>query len=235
MHNNYLEQLKRLFDHLDEVLPEKMRATFIHGSFASRTETPAIYQEQMFYTDNNSFWFSILHLQDIPPDVDMITVTDYPEEVLTAVQKNAELYLDKSHFLTLNIISSNEYERIVASDDAMAPKRLLVKRELNILKGDDYISKLKSAAIESYNDLDEEIQVEFDAKKSHMKELISKGIIRHVLTKEYYAEHYPNLLAEMEGVRIGGFNVNRVKFVYPQPMNLKCRVDIKDYSIKYLE
>ena len=235
MHNNYLEQLNTLFSYLDEILPEKITATFIHGSFASHTETSAIYQEQMFYLNDGTFWFSVLHLQDIPPDVDMITVTDYPEEVLDVVQENAKEYLDETFFLTLNIITSSEYERIVSSNDALAPKRLLAKRVLNVLKGEDYINKLKSIAIKNYNDLDDTIQTEFDKKKLLLKELASKSVSHHVLTREYYTQHHPNLLDEMDGVRVGGFNVDRVKFVYPQSMNLKCRVDIKDYSVKYLE
>ena len=165
----------------------------------------------------------------------MITVTDYPEEVLDVVQENAKKYLDETFFLTLNIISSSEYERIVSSNDALAPKRLLAKRVLNVLKGEDYINKLKSIAIKNYNDLDDTIQSEFDKKKLLLKELASKSVSHHVLTREYYTQHYPNLLDEMDGVRVGGFNVDRVKFVYPQSMNLKCRVDIKDYSVKYLE
>lgn len=235
MHNNYLEQLKTLFSYLDEILPGKITATFIHGSFASHTETSAIYQEQMFYLNDGTFWFSVLHLQDIPPDVDMITVTDYPEEVLDVIQGNVKKYLDETFFLTLNIITSSEYERIVSSNDALAPKRLLAKRVLNVLKGEDYINKLKSIAIKNYNDLDDTIQTEFDKKKLLLKELASKSVSHHVLTREYYTQHYPNLLDEMDGVRVGGFNVDRVKFVYPQSMNLKCRVDIKDYSVKYLE
>ncbi len=235
MHNKYFEQLNALFLYLDEVLPKKITATFIHGSFASRTETSAIYQEQMFYFDNGTFWFSVLHLQDIPPDVDIITVTDYPEEVLDVVQESAKKYLDETFFLTLNIITSSEYERIVSSNDALAPKRLLVKKMLNVLKGEDYINKLKSTAIKNYNDLDDTIQTEFDKKKLLLNELASKSVSHHVLTREYYTQHYPNLLDEMDGVRVGGFNVDRVKLVYPQSMNLKCRVDIKDYSVKYLE
>lgn len=235
MHNNYLEQLNTLFSYLDEILPEKITATFIHGSFASHTETSAIYQEQMFYLNDGTFWFSVFHLQDIPPDVDMITVTDYPEEVLDVIQENVKKYLDETFFLTLNIITSSEYERIVSSNDALAPKRLLAKRVLNVLKGEDYINKLKSIAIKNYNDLDDTIQTEFDKKKLLLKELASKSVSHHVLTRECYTQHYPNLLDEMDGVRVGGFNVDRVKFVYPQSMNLKCRVDIKDYSVKYLE
>lgn len=235
MHNKYFEQLNALFSYLDEILPEKITATFIHGSFASHTETSAIYQEQMFYANDGTFWFSVLHLQDIPPDVDMITVTDYPKEVLDAVQENAKKYLDETFFLTLNIISSGEYERIVSSNDALAPKRLLAKRVLNVLKGEDYINKLKSIAIKNYNVLDDTIQTEFDKKKLLLKELASKSVSHHVLTREHYTKHYPNLLDEMDGVRVGGFNIDRIKFVYPQSMNLKCRVDIKDYSIMYLE
>ena len=171
----------------------------------------------------------------MPPDVDIIVIADQPRKLLAELNQVADKFLNDSYFLTVNIITLAEYERLVQSLEPMAPKRLLVVRQLMVLAGNETISRLKGIAQDNYGAIDRIVQEEYDDKKAVLRQLREDRADKYVLTRDDYARLYPYLLDEMEGKRIGGFNVERIKFVYPQPMDLKYRVDIERYQDEYLD
>ncbi len=234
MKTRYLQQLHKLIQHLDQAQPGNMETAFVHGSWASGNEKPDSYQEQMYFHDGK-LWFSIFRLLSMPADVDIIITARRPNDLLAELEKTAKRFLNDDYFLTANIISPDEYDRVVRSVDAMAPKRLLVVRELMILKGEEAIARLKAEAKQHYGELDDATQTEYDNKKQVMRQLREARSDKYVLTREDYQQTYPHLLEELEGARKGGFSIKRTKYVFPRSMDLKYRVDIETYKEKYLD
>ena len=131
-------------------------------------------------------------------------------------------------------ISSDILAKIVHQDTVLnealsrspsALKRILLYRELLILYGEDYINSLQFQVKEQETESDLIFQKEFDLRKEYLQRHAKENIRQFTLSREEHEKMFPNFLKFIVGKLQAGFPKDRIKLVYPQPMELKAIVD----------
>lgn len=204
-------------------------ALFSFGSFVTNEMSWNNYKEIRVF-DNGDFVLSKFNLLNIKPDIDLVCVSENPEKTREVIEKNLKEI--NNHFVTINVISKGVFEEELSSQEPNAVKRIVSFRELLIIKGQSYLDHIKNENKRYVTDLDKAFQEEFDFRKNYLRLFAKNNIKTLILNKSEYEHLFPNMLQFIEGKIKAGFPKDRLKLVYPGPMNLKAEIDIAKVELK---
>src|SRR3989344_5381181 len=197
-------------------------AVIVFGSFVSGDSLPKAYREIRMF-DGSRYISSEFILKDIDPDIDIVFVTNNPQKTASLIEETHPVIDQK--FITINIMSQKIFENEALSRSPSALKRILLYRELLILHGEDYINSLQFQVKEQETESDLIFQKEFDLRKEYLQRHAKENIRQFTLSREEHEKMFPNFLKFIVGKLQAGFPKDRIKLVYPQPMELKAIVD----------
>jgi hypothetical protein len=228
------QYLKELLNNLTKICKNDpdILCLFIHGSIVYKTVATKNYTEIMLLEGKTPLG-SIFRLQKLNPDIDMVCISNNPE-------KTHDLFVEHfkrvdNFFLTANIMSPKTFKREASSLEPTAIKRILAKRKLFVVKNWDLLSTMKKIAKKNLTKVDINFQKEYQFRKEFLKLHIRNNVDSFILSIREYERLFP-LYAKFErGEIFAGFPPDRIKLVLPRPMNLKAKLDIVNYTIKYLE
>lgn len=236
MNRNFFRKLNKTFQEILSTQLDNIKCIFIHGSVAEKKESWGSYREERYYFKNH-FVFSNFTFRNQPPDVDIIIITDSVKEVLSCAKKNIR-EMPQNYFITINFISSREYAYLLTLAESTAPKVILLFKKTIVLYGEEYFKQLRKVALANKNTKDIQYHNQFMALKrikSENSKNKDKGLKSFVINRAQYREQFPLFLDILEGKAIGGFSINRVKYIYPRSMRLKERIDIDKRKRTFLE
>lgn len=200
-----------------------MVACFAFGSFVSGNTSVKNYKEIRVF-DGKTFVLSKFNLTNIYPDVDIICVSENPEETKKHFDRNITDVF--GHFVTVNIISKDVFAADLFSDRPTAPKRIVLYRKLLVIKGQEYLDTMKQEVVKTERPIDKVFQEEFDFRKEYLRLFAKNNVPTVILTRADYEQLFPHMLQFINGNLDGGFPKDRIKLVYPSPMQLKAEVDL---------
>jgi len=214
----------KLFSIFSEILKidKEAVATIVFGSFVSGNPLPKSYREVRIF-DGSEYISSEFILKDIVSDIDMVFVTNNPQKTVSIINEIHPV-IDQN-FITINVMSQKIFENEALSRSPSALKRILLYRELLILYGEDYINSLQFQVKEQETESDLIFQKEFDLRKEYLQRHAKENIRQFTLSREEHEKMFPNFLKFIVGKLQAGFPKDRIKLVYPQPMELKAIVD----------
>lgn len=233
MKKTFFRKLNKVFNELILVCPNEIKCIFIHGSVAEGKESKGSYREEMYYFKNR-FLFSNFSFQDQPPDVDIIIVTSFASIILNRLKKIIHK-MPHDYFITINFISPKEYVRLLKLKQSTAPKVILLFKKINVPYGIEYVKGLKKVALVYKNNEDKLYHYQFTAKQKLIRKYKNRGRKSFIINRVQYQQYFPLFLEILEGKIIGGFSINRKKYVYPYSMRLKQRIDIDSGKFTFLE
>ncbi len=202
---------------------ENMIACFAFGSFVTEETSPKNYREIRIF-DGDNFIISKFNLTNIYPDIDIICVSSDPEKTSSLFNQNINDVF--GHFVTINVVSQKIFEQELFLNQPSAIKRILLYRELLIVKGEEYLQKIKTEVEKIASPLDLVFQKEFNFRKEYLKLFSKYSIDTIIFSKNDYEHLFPNIYQFIIGNLYGGFPEDRIKLVYPKTMNLKAKLDI---------
>lgn len=207
-------------------------AFFIHGSFVTNKTSNRNYKELRVF-DGDKFLFSKFELTNTNPDIDIVYVSSNVEESNRII--NEEISLFDDYFITINLMSKQEFEEDALSQDPKALKLILLYKILCVVKGTEYIESIRELVQLEENPIDRKLQNDYDFRKDflrlHAKYDKKKVILDAGLYKEMFPLFYKFIIGELKG----GFPKNRYKLVFPKPMDLKAEVNLKEIEITQLK
>mgnify|MGYP001557899287 CR=1 FL=1 len=210
---------------------ENMLALFAFGSFVTKESVSKNYKEIRVF-DGSQFVFSKFDLINIYPDIDIICVS---KDIKKTANSFDEKILDVfGHYITINLLNKEVFEKELFSDHPNAIKRILLYRELLIMKGAEYINKLKVEVKKIETRTDSIFQQEFDFRKEYLKLFAKNHVPSMMITNEEYERLFPHFLKFITGHLLGGFPEDRIKLVYPEPMDMKASINLSDTKLEKL-
>ncbi len=225
---NYFETtllaLNTIKDKDDDIL-----TLFSFGSFVTNETSWKNYKETRVF-DNGDFILSKFNLENINPDIDLLCVSNNPEKTKKIIDKHIKDVTN--HFVTINVVSKEVFEKELSSSTPNAIKRIILFRELLVIKGQKYIDDLRENNKRYENRLDKVFQDEFDFRKNYLKLFAQNNVKTIIVSKMEYEKLFPNMLKFIEKGIEAGFPENRLKLVYPGPMGLKAEIDISQVELK---
>lgn len=225
---NYCDKTLLILDHIKKS-DENMVTCFAFGSFVTKETSLKNYKEIRVF-DGQDFLLSKFNLANIYPDIDMLCVSDDVEKTSELFNKNViDVF---GHFVTVNVVSKRVFEKELFSDQPTAIKRILLYRELLIIKGNEYLQKLKTEVVKIESPTDKAFQEEFNFKKEYLRLFAKHNISTMIIAKCDYEKLFPNMLKFITGNLHAGFPEDRKKLVYPEPMGLKARVDLSSIELE---
>jgi hypothetical protein len=233
MKKTFFKQLNKVFNELILAYPNEIKCIFIHGSILEGKESQGSYREEMYYFKNR-FLFSNFTFQDQPPDIDIIIVTNLAATILNRL-KTIIHRMPHDYFITINFISPKEYMRLLKLKQSTAPKVILLFKKIDILYGIEYVKKLQKMALLYKDNKDKLYHCQFMAKKRLIHKYKNEGRKSFIINRVQYQQYFPLLLDGLEGKTIGGFSINRTKYVYPYSMRLKQKINIDSGKFTFLE
>lgn len=217
-------QIKPILNKMLEHYPKEIKGFFVHGSAAEGKESDNSYREDIYFFDNK-FIFSNFTLQKMPFDVDVIVIANNLRKVAYVAEKIIR-EMKPEFTVTINFITPEEYARVVESRDPVAPKVILIYKKIIVLYGENLIKNLIKIAKKNKTKEDLAHYRQFNAKKKILGVNKKNNIINFVINRKQYASKFPFLLDVNEGNIVGGFSVERIKYVYLRKHKLKRRVRI---------
>lgn len=227
---NYCDKTLLILDHIKKS-DENMIACFAFGSFVTKETSLKNYKEIRVF-DGQDFLLSKFNLANIYPDIDMLCVSYDIEKTSELFNKNISDVF--GHFVTVNVVSKKVFEKELFSDQPTAIKRIILYRELLIIKGNEYLQKLKAEVVKIESPTDKAFQEEFNFKKEYLRLFAKYNISTMTIAKSDYEKLFPNMLKFITGSLHAGFPEDRNKLVYPEPMELKARVDLSGVELENL-
>lgn len=224
---NYSDKTLLVLDQIKKQ-DDSILACFAFGSFVTEETSPKNYREIRIF-DGSDFIMSKFNLTNIYPDIDIICISSNPDKTAKLFNKNFNDVF--AHFVTINIMNQEVFEREVFSREPAAIKRILLYRKLLVVKGEDYLEKIKKEVEKIESSIDLIFQKEFNFRKEYFR-LFSKYDVNSVtITKNDYKHLFPNIYKYITGVLHAGFPEDRIKLIYPKSMNLKAKLDISESNI----
>lgn len=225
---NYFEEILLALNNIKDK-DENMLAFFSFGSFVTKETFWKNYKEIRVF-DSGDFVLSKFNLLNINPDIDLLCVSVNPEKTKEVIDQNIKVVND--YFVTINVVSKEIFENELSSPNPNAIKRILLYRDLLVIKGQKYIDDLKTSYKKYEAEIDSIFQNEFDFRKNYLKLFAKNDVKTLIIKKSEYERLFPNVLKFIEGKLDAGFPVNRLKLVYPGPMELKAEVDLSNIKLK---
>ncbi len=208
---------------------DDMIAFFIFGSFVTKETSPKTYKEIRVF-DGSNFLFSKFNLINLYPDIDILCVSGDVKKTTSIFDR--KIIGVSGHYVTINVVSKNIFEKELFSDRPTAIKRIMLYRQLLIIKGEEYLNTLRQDVLKIETPLDVAFQQEFDFKKEYLRLFSKYNVPTVTITKDDYDRLFPNLLKFITGNLDGGFPKDRSKLVYPSPMGLKAEINLSDVKVK---
>jgi len=206
-----------------------MVACFAFGSFVSG-ETSLKHYKEIRVFDGSNLVMSKFNLMNIYPDIDMLCISNNPDQT--------KVYLDQNitdvfgHYVTINVVSPKVFERELFSNQPGAIKRIVLYRKLIVVKGDEYIQKVKAEVKKIETPIDSEFQQEFNFKKEYLNLFAKYNVATFTIGREDYEKLFPNIYKFITGKLQGGFPEDRIKLVYPEVKNLKSEINLSSVDSK---
>lgn len=204
-------------------------ALFAFGSFVTEETSTKNYKEIRVF-DKGEYILSKFNLINIFPDIDMICVSENPEETKTFFEK--EITDVFGHYVTVNVMSKDVFQKEILSEKPTAVKRIILYRKLMIIKGQEFVDTMRNEALKAESTNDSLFQDEFVFRKNYLRMFAHNNVGSFILTKEDHQKLFPNFLKFIQGQVSGGFPKDRLKLVFPEPMDLKAEVDLSELDLK---
>ncbi len=227
---NYYDKTLLILDQIKKN-DANMISCFVFGSFVTKETSLKNYKEIRVF-DGPNFLLSKFNLANIYPDIDMLCVSS--DTIKTKEIFNKKMIDIFGHHVTVNVISQKVFESELFSNQPTAVKRILMYRELLIIKGNEYLKKLKDETMKIESPRDRAFQEEYNFKKEYMRLFAKYNVETITIYKNDYEKLFPNILKFITGDLHAGFPSERIKLVYPEPMNLKAKVDLSDIKLEEL-
>lgn len=224
---NYSDKTLLVLDQVKKQ-DDSISCLFVFGSFVTEETSPKNYREVRIF-DGSNFIMSKFNLTNIYPDIDIICISNNPDKTAKLFNKNFNDVF--AHFVTINIITQEVFEQEIFSREPSAIKRILLYRKLLVVKGEDYLEKIKPEVEKIEASLDIMFQKEFNFRKEYLKLFSKYDIGSVILTKNDYEYLFPNIYKFITGALHAGFPEERLKLIYPKSMNLKAKLDISESNI----
>jgi len=141
----------------------------------------------------------------------------------------------ESYYFTINIITPEVFESKVFSSDPKALRRIMIFRELLIIKGKDYLEEVKARVVKTITPMDTGFQNEFDFRKDYLKLFAKYDVEEILLNTSEYSKLFPLFYQFISGKISAGFPELRHKYVCPETMKTKYILDIEKASMVELE
>ena len=224
---NYSDKTLLVLDQIKKQ-DDSIVACFAFGSFVTEETSSKNYREVRIF-DGTEFIMSKFNLTNIYPDIDIICISNNPEKTAKLFDKNFNDVF--AHFVTINVITQEIFEQEIFSREPSAIKRILLYRKLLVVKGEDYLEKIKPEVEKIESSIDLVFQKEFNFRKEYLRLFSKYDINSLTITKNDYEYLFPNIYKFITGILYAGFPEKRIKLIYPKSMNLKAKLDISESNI----
>lgn len=227
---NYFDDTLLVLDRIKKN-DDNMVACFVFGSFVTKETSLKNYKEIRVF-DGPDFILSKFNLVNIYPDMDILCVSNDVDQTSELFNKTITDVF--GHFVTVNVVSKKVFENELFSDQPTAIKRIFLYSEILVVKGNEYIQKLKDEVVKIERPIDKYFQEEFNFRKEYLKLFAKYNISTMVVNKYDYEKLFPHVLKFIIGDLHAGFPAVRTKLVYPRPMELKAQVDLSNVELEDL-